>query len=108
MSQNFLELQELVLFCGIKYCLCPGMFWGAINVISNNKCEWSNVENIISSPVKVPLGPSGNINEVRSSRSSSRKGLRFFTTMNIRVEERSEILDSHELSGVFNSRLNRS
>ena len=61
-GQDFLELQALVLFCGIKNCLCPGMFWGAIDVISNDKCEWSNVENIISSPVKGLLGPSRIIN----------------------------------------------
>ena len=51
---------------------------GAINVISNNKCEWSNVENIISSPVKVPPGPSGNINGYKGpAEGSSRNGLHF-------------------------------
>ena len=59
------------------YVLSPDLL-GAINVISNNKCEWSNVENIISSPVKVPRGPSGNINGYKGpAEGSSRKGLHF-------------------------------
>ena len=62
-EKYFLKLREENTFFVVhKYqTLCPGICWGAINVISNNKCERSNVENIISSPVKVPLGRGRNI-----------------------------------------------
>ena len=68
-EKYFLKLREENTFFVVhKYqTLCPGICWGAINVISNNKCERSNVENIISSPVKVPLGRGRNINEVEGS-----------------------------------------
>ena len=55
----------------------PCYLLGAIGVISNNKCEWSNVENIIPPPVKVLQGPSRNINGKRPAEGISRRGLHF-------------------------------
>ena len=78
-EKYFLKLREENTFFVVhKYqTLCPGICWGAINVISNNKCEWSNVENIIPPPVKVLQGPSRNINGKRPAEGISRRGLHF-------------------------------
>ena len=75
----FHNISLFVFLCNI----CSNLLWypcyllGAIGVISNNKCEWSNVENIIPPPVKVLQGPSRNINGKRPAEGISRRGLHF-------------------------------
>ena len=78
----FHNISPFVFLCNISSNLLwllwyPWYLLGAIGVISNNKCEWSNVENIIPPPVKVLQGPSRNINGKRPAEGISRRGLHF-------------------------------